>query len=153
MKRRNRLKSIAHDLLGSFVSRNNELDGYWALGKLHAHALSHATSTVEIDLLAGRLTPPDAHCMPMVYAYAAMLDRLLSSAAIPLDQIRRAGITLQFNVPFQQAHYPVRSHARPFAAVLEIVDRHGNRHAEQRLGWCAPHDPRFERRSNRASKS
>ena len=36
MGRRNALKGICNDLLDSFVSRYNDLDGYWALGKFQA---------------------------------------------------------------------------------------------------------------------
>ena len=36
MGRRKELKDICNDLLDSFVSRYNDIDGYWALGKFQA---------------------------------------------------------------------------------------------------------------------
>lgn len=36
MGRRKELKSVCNDLLDNFVSRYNDLDGYWAVGKFQA---------------------------------------------------------------------------------------------------------------------
>lgn len=35
------LKEVAESIAISFCSRNNDLDGYWALGKLYLEALAH----------------------------------------------------------------------------------------------------------------
>ena len=57
MPRRRELKVVAHSLLCAFLGRNNDVAGYWALGKLCGHALSHGSRHVEVDLLGERMTP------------------------------------------------------------------------------------------------
>lgn len=47
---RNALKSIAAGVLGSFVSRNNDFNGYWAIGQLYSIALRSPARTVSISL-------------------------------------------------------------------------------------------------------
>jgi hypothetical protein len=73
MTRRRELNGIAGNLLGSFVSRNNEVAGYWAIGKLCAIALQTANGEISIELLTKRLTPPSPECNPMLDRYAAHL--------------------------------------------------------------------------------
>jgi hypothetical protein len=53
------LKGIAGGILGSFLSRNNDLDGYWGMGILRLLAQEHGVEMVYLDLLAGTCMPPD----------------------------------------------------------------------------------------------
>ncbi|GAB3454735.1 hypothetical protein GCM10027321_06360 [Massilia terrae] len=138
-------------MLISFVSRNNDLEGYWALGKLYAHALSHATNTVELDLLSGQLIPADAQFAAMIHTYSRMFARLLRGLGMPHDRVREARIRVQFDVPVQQGHYPLQSYAKPLEATLDIRDLGGSTYSLKALSWCHPHDPHIEARSTRAT--
>ncbi|MEI2652860.1 MAG: hypothetical protein V9G12_12060 [Microthrixaceae bacterium] len=48
--------------MGTFVSRNNDIGGYWSLGKLHGHGLQDA-GQLGIDLLSQR-TFPESDAFP-----------------------------------------------------------------------------------------
>jgi hypothetical protein len=152
MPRRKRLKSVANDVLGSFISRNNDLEGYWALGKLYSLALSRSTNTVELDLLSGRLSPDDRQFATMACTYTSNFEKLLRRQNVPRDRVHEAKITVHFNVPVQQGHYPLLTYGKPLDATLDIVDREGTRFSVSKLSWCHPHDPLVESRSGRAAK-
>ncbi len=57
MARRRELKNIASGLSSSFVSRNNDYDGYWELARLYDFANSEGVSEIKIDLLNSKVSP------------------------------------------------------------------------------------------------
>ncbi len=149
MPRRKRLKSVANGVLSSFVSRNNDLLGYWALGKLYAAALSHSTDTVEFDLLSAQLTPNDAQFVRMIDTYLALFDKLLGKENLPRSRVREANIRVRFNAPVQPGYYPPQAVAKPFEATLDVTDHDGTSWSVSKLGWCFPHNPLMETKSSR----
>jgi len=52
MAHRIELSNIATGVLGSFVSRHNDIGGYWALGLLDREALSSGRAKTTLELLA-----------------------------------------------------------------------------------------------------
>jgi len=64
------LKGAALGVLGSFVSRNNDVDGYWGIGKLYSHALRTDAKTIAIDLVGRTITPPSDEFRSMVSRYS-----------------------------------------------------------------------------------
>jgi hypothetical protein len=51
MSPRKNIKGVALGLLGTFVSRNNDIDGYWDIGVLRLYSEKHHLSTLTFDLL------------------------------------------------------------------------------------------------------
>jgi hypothetical protein len=51
MARRKALKNVCSGILGSFVSRNNDCEGYWGMGILYRFAKERGKSDLMIDLL------------------------------------------------------------------------------------------------------
>ena len=51
------LKSIGDGILSSFVSRNNDVYGYWGIGKLYNWMLASKSMTIKIDLLKNTIDP------------------------------------------------------------------------------------------------
>ena len=49
MPRSARLTNIANGLCGSFVSRNNDVEGYWAIGKLRLLAGQHEDLAIKVQ--------------------------------------------------------------------------------------------------------
>ncbi len=47
-----KLKNIAHGLLGTFLSRNNDIGGYWGIGVLKQYAIRHDLAEIIFDLHA-----------------------------------------------------------------------------------------------------
>ena len=57
MAKRKELKNIMIGILSSFISRNNDVDGYWALGKICKFMTENKLFNVKVDLLK-RITIP-----------------------------------------------------------------------------------------------
>ena len=51
MARRTELKGTCNDLLSAFVSRNNDLEGYWALGQCSAWLENEQISVIKVPLI------------------------------------------------------------------------------------------------------
>jgi hypothetical protein len=151
MPRRKELKGVAAGVLGSFVSRYTEVDGYWALGMLYQHAEDHATNAVEIDLLRRRIVPEDSGLTALAAYCSSLLGKQLGHRGIPDNWVRDAKISVQFDVPLQGRYAPQQTwrEGRPFEAIIEVTDDSGTVHSVSALGWCAPHDPKKESRSAR----
>lgn len=152
MPRSARLRNIASGLCGSFASRNNELDAYWAIGKLRLLAEQHGQSAVILDVLDSSLQPPSSACAPVLARYRCLLAKLAESSGIRLDEITAARITLDFAPsPWPRAVYDKRHWGGQF--VLDVTVRAQGkadgiaRHA----GYCRPHDPASETRSCRVA--
>ena len=60
MSGRNKLRGVAHAVLGSFISRNNDIDGYWALGLLRSFADTAGVAELRFDLVTGTAEPSGA---------------------------------------------------------------------------------------------
>jgi hypothetical protein len=160
MRRRVVLKSVGSGLLHSFISRNNDLDGYWALGKLFLYAKRLGTTSVTLDLI-GRSISPSPKTLSSIYQppnvellstrYGRMLLHVLAKRNAPLAWAAKALITIEFDrfnvVP---RYLPAGANARPYECTLLLVDDLSHEHKLKLTGWCWPHDPEIEYRSTRA---
>jgi hypothetical protein len=66
MARRKEFKNIANGLICSFVSRNNDVYGYWGIGKLYSHMLKSKTMTIEINILDIAISPNNNEFMILI---------------------------------------------------------------------------------------
>jgi len=57
MGSRKEFKAIAHGLVESFISRNNDVSGYWGIGKLYSHIVSTGVKDLKIDLIQRTIEP------------------------------------------------------------------------------------------------
>ncbi len=76
------LKNIAGGLSGSFVSRNNDSDGYWAIGKLYSLALSKGLNTLRIPIKPAVEGGREPLIEFVSGQYGSMLERLLTRASV-----------------------------------------------------------------------
>lgn len=88
MARRKEFKSIAVGILSSFISRNNDVYGYWGIGKLYSHMLKSKTMTLEIDLVNSSITPNDNEFDLLIKSFS---DRLMI-------QMEKRGLNSQYLV-------------------------------------------------------
>lgn len=150
MGKRKNLKGISWAILSSFNSRNNDVDGYWGLGKLYLHANAHLTNTVIIDLLNRQIKPATSKFQPLIHQYQTMLARQLRHHHLSMEQVSTAIITIQFNQPYQpKYHASAQSLGNPYLCRCEIVSDKKKVHASIQGGLCYPHDPIKDRRSAR----
>jgi hypothetical protein len=86
-----RLRRVAHDLLAGFVGRNNDADGYWALGRLYRKA-----PAVRFELVDGTAEPPSAVAQRIVPQLRALIVRILAPYGVDPSRVRRAVIRIEF---------------------------------------------------------
>lgn len=150
MSKGKRLTNIASGLCGSFVSRNNSLDGYWSIDKLRLLAMQHGQTSVALDLLEGAMEPSSGDFAAVAARYRRLLAKLAGISDIALTDITFATVQADFappswpRIPYERAEWgeqylltvTIRADARVAG---------GARHA----GYCRPHDPARECQSAR----
>ena len=150
MPSRKKLKGVAAGVLGAFVSRNNDLGGYWAIGKLHSLAkLSHG-NTVSFDLVPRYGASQHQDINSVAASYSGILVSLLHKHEFGQGVVSSAAISLQFETSgVKFSSLPHRTDVYPFLCSLAIVDDCGKTHTASVTGWSSPHNPSVEHRSNR----
>jgi hypothetical protein len=150
MPRRRELNGIAGNLLGSFVSRNNDVAGYWAIGKLCVLASQTVNGEISIELSPKRLTPYSSEFDRMLDHYAARLISSLEKRSLSLQLVTAAEVLIAFGGSFKPD--PLRFRPRgmvPFRCTVTLTDDLHRRHVAQQSGEVWPHDPRRESKSAR----
>lgn len=138
------LKNIAHGLAGTFISRNNDVAGYWAIGMLYRECLAAACTTVEFDLIAGYCLPDGSVARAVIPRHADWL-----AARLKGRPIASARILLQFGSLGGFAPPLQASYGDPFACVVILTTAEGRECGVIRTGRCAPHSA-GEQRSARS---
>lgn len=132
MGRRKELKSVCHDLLESFVSRNNDLDGYWALGRFQAFLQSARKKQIEFDLTC------EGHgetAFPLTLTcYRQAFQRHLRVRTLPRAWVAQAVLAVAQDGPCA------------LLCTFRIVDDRGKTLACRRKVTARTHDPRHEQR-------
>ncbi|MFZ6748862.1 hypothetical protein [Undibacterium sp. Ren11W] len=150
MARRTNLGSVSSGLIGSFNSRNNDVGGYWGIGKLFSFANSGNVDTVSIDLLSGAISPPTDQFASLIAFYRAMLEARLKGQGISAAWVSKAVITVKFNQAFDHKYHYFRSAlGTPYVCKCEIIDDNGKMHCAAAGNNCRPHSPAEESRSSR----
>lgn len=150
MPRGAHLANIASGLCGSFASRNNDLDGYWSIGKLRSLAEQYGRTTVILDVLTSSIYPPSSEFAPVLARYRHLLAKLADLSRIRLEEITVARITLDFAPP----PWPGISYYKPqwgdqFTLAVTINAEGRAAGIVHHAGYCRPHDPARESRSAR----
>jgi len=152
MPRSARLTNIASGLCGSFASRNNDLGGYWAIGKLRLLAEQHGRTTVLLDVLTSSVQPSSSEFAPVLARYRRLLAKLAGPSGIRLEEITAARFTVDFAPPpWPRASYYQPQWGGQFALTVTINADGRAAGIMRHAGYCRPHDPARERRSARPS--
>ena len=97
MSSRKQLKGIAAGLASTFVSRNNDLDGYWAVGVICAEAYEQGAEQVRFRLLPLSVDP-EMRCGPFICAkYANYLSDRLKKLGLEEGEVIGVEIEVTFN--------------------------------------------------------
>lgn len=144
--RRKELQDVAIGLISSFNSRNNDIDGYWGIGVLYLLAQEFKILSLSFDLLNPKkssLSPSIS--VPLTKYYHSMLCLLLTKKGLPLNYIRLATISIQFESEYDEKLHYFRSAYTPYVCTILIVDSFGKEYKAMTGGNCWPHNPVRER--------
>lgn len=146
-----KLLDVAAGIAGSFVSRNNDLDGYWSLGALRSCADSKHLQTLRLDILSGRAEPEHESLVRVAEAYRQVLARQLATRSIAHEVMVSAEVEITFYRDLRNAP-SAATYGSPFSCTVRLTDHRDRTFERTIVGHCAPHDPRRERRSTRAEE-
>jgi hypothetical protein len=145
---RKALKNVAGGLAGSFISRNNDYKGYWALGKMKAMATKGRSAEVKVTLVPSETRSAPPLVRQLSGMYRAMMERLLDRAGSSMHGVAFAEIATRFELdPVHAEIVPWPTWGDPFCCEVTIVDVRGNTFRQKRYSLCGSHNPSRERRS------
>lgn len=133
MARRRQFKGICQDVLDSFVSRYNDLNGYWALGQF-VNILHTGPKELQFQLAKGGTLPsrPDLSATSLYYQHAVL--RLMAANNMPQEWFADAIIGFSMVGPTTASCY------------VEITTDLGKIYRCSRRLKVRPHDRMQERR-------
>lgn len=134
MSRRKQFKGICHDLLGTFVSRYNDLDGYWALGQYVAFLDRLGERQLQFKLREATVVPYSPSAALSAKYYRGAILRMMEANAMPQAWFADAAIKVSIVAPAKAA------------CEIEIVSDLGKAYESERTINVRPHDPVIERR-------
>lgn len=134
-----KLRHVAAGLLGSFVSRNNNVDGYWAIGVLYLEAAA-SDNIVQLRLLEREAAPPSATTMLVASNYAEFLRRALIKQLVEWEELAAANIDLQFDTAPDRRDLECRSAGDPFVCTVTIQSKRGEVACVKASGRCVRHE-------------
>ena len=140
------LKGLVNSLADTFVSRNNDVFGYWGMGLLYREANESCSNEVVIELLSGRIDGETAVSAELSARYQVKLARWCESRNVNLAG---AKVTAKFGLPSSSRSRDWNDFGEPFIVTFHLTDSSGKTAVASREGWCRVHDPRLENRSTR----
>lgn len=138
---RERLNHVAAGIADSFISRNNDLHGYWSPGLMYRE-LPGPSFDVELDLREGSAIPDGHDCGQVARTYAEFMRRALVKQGLQPSALTHASLHVQFNAAITLGNDYHYLRGEPFTVRVRLVigDREGS---TVRKGRCSPCDARL----------
>lgn len=144
------LKNIAYGLLATFVSRNNNIYGYWGLGVLRSYVTKHHLEEISVNLLAQNPDSVPSSPVDMVARYyQKWLFEKLDSAGIDPTELKSAEISIRFSTYDEIPEVRRDTWGEPYKCLVTIATQKGITYSASKIGVCAKHNPLVEFRSTR----
>lgn len=144
---RKKLRHVAAGLLASFISRNNDLAGYWAPGLLYREC--GADLCVRLNLLAPGAAPSPRIATAAARQYAEFLRRALIRHGLQLEQLAHAEIELRFDADIALNDVGRGWIGEPFVCTVTLTAQDGRAARAQGIRRCARYEPgRFTGRAH-----
>lgn len=146
MGRRLELKAIVNDLTLSLGTRNNDFQGYWALGQLYSAALDTGVQHVHIDIFKASVEPDTFNINGIANTYKERILRQLKSRKMDYSWVVNAFIDYWFETEIDKSIHSDFGVGKPYIGQLTIYSDLGKSYSRKFGGYCKPHDPSIEKR-------
>jgi hypothetical protein len=138
------LESVVRGVVASFVSRNNDVDGWWAVGLLLA-AVDPTDPSLTIDLMTGDSAPDlsgdGSGLQFLAKTWAATFARLVESQGV-----RHAPTSALLRVLYVPMNLR-KGELYGFRCEVDVRDHRGRQFLAVKGGFCRPHVTTSERQS------
>ena len=148
MARRRELNDVADGLLNSFISRNNDVYGYWGIGKLYSQMLRTISLKINIDLIDKTISPSNDEYLLLISDFSNRLYFLIDRKKLHKKHVTKAEIVLSGIESEQQSRYGNLTPNRMNCKVI-ITDDLLKAHVSETNIWCREHNPATELKSGR----
>lgn len=135
MARRLQLQGICNDLLDSFSSRYNDLDGYWCLGVFQSHLQKRKDSKLYFDLVTEMSENQKTPFFQTSRYYRSALKRHLENRCIPFHWVADGMICVWAVSPGK------------LVCSISVKTDLGRQFSAEKQISARPHDPFVELRS------
>jgi hypothetical protein len=151
MPKRKELKGVAAALAGRFISRNNDVDGYWALGILYIVATKDKSNRLSLNILEGESSPTFWHSKRLCLPLHDLLLHQLFIRGFEEFQVISAIVEIKFDVsPTAKEIMFKHTWGEAFSCQVIITDDLNIQRTFTERGWCGKHDTKKEHQSTRA---
>jgi len=148
MAKRKLLNGVVAGLATTFVSRYNNINGYWALGVMFSIASAKSNNVIFLDLGQDLIVPNNKKLQKLSSKYCDKLKLLLKVNKLNLSYCKNIVIKISFDVPCTKNHLLNHfTYGKPYTCIVSIIDDLGKIHKHTVVGWCAKHNPFKESRS------
>ncbi|MFB3429307.1 MAG: hypothetical protein ABL309_00130 [Phycisphaerales bacterium] len=142
MPRGKRLKGVADNMLMTFMSRYNDVGGYWGLGVLRLEMDRLELNRVEFDLLDPKAEFP-GRCEPIGDWSRGRFFRQLVAHSVTPSELYAASITIMLKEG-ELLEKLAGGRGDPMTCAVRCMDNHEREFLARRWCMCAPHDPLLE---------
>ncbi len=145
-----RLNNVPHGLLGTFASRNNDINVYWGIGVLKQYAVKYDQPTLIFDLLARNPSwSVDSLVQIAEKTYQKWLIDRLAKMGVDRKYLQSVEIHLRFSTFNEFPNATRDTWGEPYLCSAILTNKEGVVYSASKIGVCAPHDPKKEFRSGR----
>lgn len=142
MNNKNYLKNSINGLLDTFISRNNDVDGYWGIGKLYSLMISRKIEIIEIDLKSKTIFPNKKEFETMISKYSNWIFEKIKNKDI--DSLNALKITLT-SLPNYNKPYSLNK----INCKISFIDSLDKEYSLSRDVMCRKHNPNIELKRNK----
>jgi hypothetical protein len=134
-------------MASSFVSRTNDLEGYWAPGVLYRLARERGTLELSFVLAADERIVAVETLDAVTRSFKDVLAFQLERRHVPTTWLVSAELRVQFESGASMPSYlGLYAGCKPFTCSATLIDDRGRKHEASASSWCWPHDPKREAR-------
>lgn len=137
-----KLKSVVRSVVDQFTSSMNYVDGDYVMGHLLSVCRSTGVTTLEVDLLTGRASPPQLLVEPVIKSiarYAGGFRRLVQRSGSDIAFVKAAAMSVRFDTSVTRSAqgWPAALES-PYRCEVTIIDDRGKPYTAVVTGWWFP---------------